>query len=193
MKKFLSAVLVLIAGCSTTFENPQLTLMDEDQTLETVEKYSASKKIYDGFQATMDFGATLHNTPVRAALVDKNARVYQWNPEQYAAEKNKSETEKLRQTEIFLSFFVPERKHDDMAKGSTKWKIFLDVDGRRYEGKAAKIKTILADVQSQYPYHTRWNTPYRLTFPISTAEIDGKSASLTLTGPVGSAKIEFQP
>lgn len=167
--------------------------MPEDQSQEVLEKYSRSKKMYDGFQATMDFGATLLNSPVRAAQTDKAARIYQWNPEQYAAEKNKSETEKQRQTEVFLSFFVPDRKQDDLAKTSTKWKIFLDVEGRRYEGKAAKIKTILADVQSQFPYHTRWNTPYKLTFPVATTDIDGKSVSLTLTGPVGSAKLEFEP
>lgn len=190
---FLPTLLLGGIGCSTTYENPQLTLMDESQVEDTIEKYSSSKKIYDGFQAIMDFGATLHNTPVRSALIDKSARIYQWNPEQYTSEKNKSEGEKTRQTEIFLSFFVPERKHDDMAKASTKWKIFLDVNGRRYEGKATKMKTILADVQAQYHYHTRWNTPYKLTFPVPTSEVDGNTASLTLTGPVGSAKVDFAP
>ena len=188
----LTAVTTVVASCSTTHENPQLTLMDKSQSEQVVEKFTSDKKVYDGFQAVMDVAATLHNSEVRSALIDKNARIYQWNTDQYTAEKSKSESEKVRQTEIFLSFFVPERKHDDLARASTKWKIFLDVNGRRYEGKVARIKTILADVQAQYPYHTRWNTPYRLTFPVPTTDVDGQQAALTLTGPVGSVKLEFE-
>lgn len=195
MKKFLFPSVLLIGlglfGCATTPENPELPLMTPTESNATIEKYSGSKKVYDGFQAVLEVGATLENSAVKSALLDKSARVYQWNTEQYAAEKNKLEAEKQRQSEVFVSFFVPDRKHDDLAKAGTKWKVFLDVNGRRLEGKVSKLKTILADVQMQFPYHTRWHTPYQIVFPLATTDLDGKPAVLMITGPVGSAKVEF--
>lgn len=183
--------LVFLTACSTTHENPVLPLKSEQDIRQSVDRFTETKRIYDGFQSVMEFSVTLHNSEVKDALLDHSARIYQWNADQYSGEKNKSEAEKTRFAEVFLSFFTPERKHDDLHRGETKWKIFLDVSGRRYEGKAKKMKTIMADVKSQYPRHTRWNTPYKIQFPLPTTDLDGREVRFTLTGPVGSSTVSF--
>lgn len=180
-------------GCASTFSNPQLKeLLPESEYQSLIQDNTQRKQVYDGFYATMDFSATLINSKVARGIVDQNARIYQWAPEQYLSEKTKVEADLVKRTEIFLSFFVPERKHDDLHKARTLWKIFLDVGGRRYEGKATKMKTILAEVQALFPHHNRFGTPYKISFPVAASVVDANSSKLTLTGPVGSASVEFE-
>lgn len=183
--------LYLTVACATTYHNPNLKLMDESDYHSTLESYTQTKQVYDGFYATMEFSAILMNTAGSRARVDQYARIYQWDDSKYADEKAKTENSLARQTEIFLSFYVPDRKNDDLAKTKTLWKIFLDANGRRYEGKVEKIKTALAEVTALYPAYNRWCTPYKVTFNIPTSQIESGPTKLTLTGPVGSANVEF--
>ncbi len=192
--RFPIACVLLLAfnfACETMHSNPNLQLMSRDQTEEAVDNFTVNKKIYDGFMNRLDVSATLQNSKVTSALIDESARVYQWSEEQYAKEKARKFEENGKATEMFLSFFVPERKEDDLNKGTTKWKLFLDVNGKRYEGKAAKIKTQFSELMVLYPHHTRWGTPYKLTFDVPVAEVENHASKLTITGPPGSTALEF--
>ncbi len=184
---------LLLTGCVTPYQNPNLpSLIPEKEYFSLVENFSGNKKVYDGFMQTLDMSATLLNTRLSRAQLDHKARIFQWNENQYISNKAEVESSLSRETKIFLSFFVPERKHDDLNKPKTLWKIFLDAGGRRYEGKVEKMKTILADVQSVYPHHTRFATPYIVTFPVPISQVENTESKLTVTGPVGSANIQFK-
>ena len=190
-KLLLAFVSFLQISCQTTHQNPFLTLLPREQTTAVVDKYSANQKIYDGFMARMDISATLHNSKVTHALLDEKARIYQWNEESYQKEKQKKSEELGKQTDVFVSVFVPERKQDDLHKASTKWKLFLDVNGKRYEGKATKDKSMPAELQILYPQHSRWGTPYKITFNVPIQEVESQKAKFTMTGPPGSSTVEF--
>lgn len=181
----------VLASCASQPTNPQLTLMSESEFETAVESQTHNQKIYDGFVNTMDVTATLHTDNVVRALLDQGARIYQWDSTQYAKEKALVDSAHNTQTEFFLSFFVPERKWDDLHKTTTKWKIFLDVNGKRFEGKATRWKANLAEVQSFYPHHTRWGTPYKILFPVPTRDIQDAASRLTITGPVGVIQLDF--
>lgn len=182
-----------ISACVSAYHNPNLpNLTPESDYLKSLEDYTVKKQIYDGLYQTMEFTATMLNTKVTRLQVDQSARIYQWTESEYQNKKSAAETSLSKQTEIFMGFFVPERKHDDLHKSTTLWKIFLDVNGKRYEGKATKIKTILADITSLYPHHTRFNTPYKITFAVPASMVENAVSKLTLTGPVGSTFVEFQ-
>lgn len=192
MKKLLFfAALIFGMGCETTHYNPNLNLMSRSDTEAAVDSYTMNKKIYDGFMNRLDVSGTLHNSKVVAALVDERARIYQWTPEMYSAEKAKAEEGLAQKIEIFLSFFVPEPKEDDLHKATTKWKIFLDVNGKRYEGKSTRLKTLLSELVVLYPHHTRFGTPYIVEFPVSAREVEAFPSKLVLTGPPGSTTLEF--
>ena len=186
-------IFLFLASCATTGENPELKLISRGQYENTVESSTKNAKIYDGFMNLMDVSGTLLNSRVTNAQLDQNARIYQWSTEQYQLEKSKIEADLQKQSDVFLSFFVPEKKHDDLNKTTTRWKIFLDAGGRRYEGKATRVKTILAELQFLYPHHTRWSTPYKITFPVPMVLIEKQNLKLILTGPVGSASLDFSP
>lgn len=193
-KIIISIGAILLTACASSYENPNLpTLMSESDFRSTMEKYSDKQSIYDGFYQKLGIAATLMNTKTTYAQLDHKARIYQWDSTQYDAEKAKAETSLSQETAVFVSFFVPERKHDDLHKPKTVWKIFLDAGGKRYEGKATKVKSVYAEVQSMYPSHNRFGTPYVVTFKTPVSTIENTDAKLTVTGPITNTSLKFAP
>ncbi|NUN05483.1 MAG: hypothetical protein HUU57_06960 [Bdellovibrio sp.] len=184
MKYFLSLFL-LLSGCASSQIAAQMDYAS------VVEKNSDSIRRYSGFYNTLDMEATILNSEVAAAQLSNGIATYQWDDKKQGEEKTSLENRLSKEAEFFLSFFTPERKNDDLSRPATMWKIFLDVDGKRFEGKAKKIKLQLAEIQALYPYHNRFYTPYTVTFPVSMRAIEGKPMKLTLTGPVGSGSLNF--
>lgn len=166
--------------------------MTEDEYEAIVESNSDHKSSYDGLYNTLQMGATLINPTVARAQLDQNARLFLWDREKFDAEAKKTEDELTKETKVFVSLYTPERKHDDLNKSKTLWKFFLDVNGRRYEGKATKIKLLVTEIQGLYPYHTRFATPYYLSFPVSAKFIEKDSTRLVMSGPVGSVSADFK-
>lgn len=184
---------LFLSACITPYKNPYMADLIPESEFETrSEKYSENRKIYDGLIQTMEISTTLLNSEVSQAQLDQKARIYQWNLEQYQTEKNKMSESLNKESKVFLGFFIPDRKSDDLHKQKTLWKMFLDIQGKRYEGKAEKIKTIMADVKSLYPQHNRFYTPYVVTFPVSMKTIESSTIRFTITGPVGSTSVDYK-
>ncbi len=196
---FAATLIQVLSACGSmgtgsndrTSVNNNAALMPESEYYAQIEKNSQNKIVYDGLVNVLNASATLMSTETIMAQVDHNARIFQYSPSQYNTERGTAQSNLAKQTEIFLSLFIPERKFDDLAKRTTRWKIFLDVNGQRYEPKVVKVKSIYAEVQSLYPNHTRWSTPYKLIFPVPTSLSETSKAKLTLTGPLASTVIEF--
>ena len=180
-----------VACASQQYAHPTLTLIPESEYYARIEKATKKQEHYDGLMNLLSYSATMLTSEVAQAQVDHQARLYQYNDSNYQNEKSKTQTELAKQTDIFLSFYVPEKKYDDLAKRNTKWKIFLDVAGQRYEAKVTRMKGQLAELVQYYPNHTRWSTAYKLTFPINTSITENGQAKLTITGPVTSSSVQF--
>ena len=158
-----------------------------------VERFSEGEVEYAGLYNNFEYKATLLNSDIRDALIWKQGHYYEWNEAQIAQAREKSNQEMSSQTKIFMAFFTPNPKNDNLADSKTIWRIYLDCGGRRYEGKASRIRLLLAEMQALYPYMTRWATPYELTFEVPTAAIEKQPASLTITGPLGARVVNFKP
>lgn len=184
--------ILLFCSCAMTPKTDRMKLMSDDEIHEAIEKGSAESQVYSGLYNVMNLSGTLINSKVREGLLHQQARSYQWDESQMNAEKLKVDEKNKTQTELFLSFYTPERKQDDLNKGQTSWKLFLDVDGKRYEGKATKMKLQTTEIQSLYYHHNRFATPYMISFPVSVASIESKPAVFTITGPSGSTQLKFQ-
>ncbi|UXR64498.1 hypothetical protein EZJ49_15625 [Bdellovibrio bacteriovorus] len=196
MRQLFSLILItLLSACASTYEvTPSgRTLRTSDQYMEVLEQHSDKIRSYSGFYNVLDVEGVALNSKVAAAQLDQNMRLYQWTEERYQEEKVKFEQRLSKQAEFFVSFFTPERKNDDLFKDTTMWRIFLDVDGRRFEGKATRVKLPLAEIQGIYPFHNRFATPYIFTFPVPMLSVEGKEMKLTMTGPVGSGTLTIQP
>ncbi len=182
---------LLVVSCASQPPKLQVELMSESEYLDLVETNTKRSQVYEGFYNTLELNATLLNSKVTQGQVDQSARLYQWEQSTYDTEKAKMLDQLKKNTRIFLSFFTPERKHDDLAKSKSLWKIFLDVQGHRYEAKVTKEKKLVAELKSYYPFHTRWNSAYLLEFAVPQEQIESTPIKLTLTGPVGSTSVEF--
>ena len=193
MKKIL-ALLLLLSSCASRETTPGgVQIATQGEAEKVIDRYSDRIESYNGLYNTLQASATLHNSVVSIAVLDQKARLFQWDQGKYDTQKLEINEKLGKETEIFLSFFTPDKKHDDLNKAQSLWKIFLDVNGRRYEGKAVKIKLQTVEVQSLYSYHNRFSTPYQLIFPISVRLIENYPSKITLTGPVGSATLSFTP
>lgn len=196
MKILLYAVIIsslLINACQTSEKTEHLLkLISESDYHTIIEENSYHKQLYSGFYNDMDLTGAILNSKVSNAQVDQLARLYQWDEAKYTQEKIKSDDKLKKETEFFVSFFTPEKKHDDLHKNKTLWKIFLDVDGKRFEGKVTKIKLVTEEIQGLYPFHNRFSTPYSIIFPISMKSIEtSDKIRLTITGPVASVSLDY--
>jgi hypothetical protein len=156
-----------------------------------IEKNSAGEAEYTGFYNAFEYKATALNASVRKALLDRESEYYQWDEAKISLERNKAEQEMANETSVFISFYTPDRRNDNLSDGKSIWRVLLDVGGKRYVGKIKRLRTLLAELQALYPYHTRWNTPYMVSFPVPTLSIDRQPLTLTITGPVGARTVNF--
>lgn len=188
--KYLILLLSLLAtGCATRHLTPTgLDVMSDSAYQTVINEYSDATERYSGLYNTITMRSTILNSKVLHAQMDQNARLYLWDKTKYDEETALVDKKMQTETNIFVSFYTPERKHDNLDRSKTLWKVFLDVNGRRYEGKAARIKKLeVTELQGIYAYHNSFSTPYFVTFPLSTLEVEKGQAKLTVTGPVGSA------
>ncbi len=167
---------------------PEVSISDYDHIIE-----SKTKKIevYDGLYNILTVQGTWLDSQVTEASLSHSGRIFQWNEQIYKEERAKKINRNAESTEFFISIYTPERKHADLSKAKNLWKIYLEVNGQRYEGKATKVKLMLSEIQALYRYHNRWSTPYVISFPVATALVENKPATLTFTGAVGAAQLSF--
>lgn len=215
MKKFRTwksfiALSLALAGCASTESNPNdprridstnpllsegpYNLKVPHNHAEVIQNNSAGDAQFTGLYNSFELKATVLNSAVRESLIRRQSEYYMWDSAQLSTEREKALQELNSQTEVFLSFATPDRKNDNLADTKKAiWRIFLDVGGRRYVGQVKKDRRLIAELSAQFPYHTRWNTAYTLTFPVSTTSIETQNIKLTLTGPLGTRALEFRP
>ncbi|MNS84398.1 hypothetical protein D3C72_1182220 [compost metagenome] len=194
MKYFLAVCFLVLSACTTYEVLPSgRALKTNDEYVEIIEANSAKARQYSGFYNLLDIEGTLITSAVADGQLDVNTRQFQWDDSKYDSERAKFQERLNRETEIFLAFFTPEKKNDDLTKATTTWKIFLDAGGRRYEGKVTKIKMLPSDIIAIYPFYTRFQTPYSVIFPVPMKSIEGGPIKFTITGPVASVSLNYGP
>lgn len=192
LSTILSAFLILTSGCATRLPMPQG--VPEVTPVQFESLFAAKTKkseIYEGLMNKLTVSATWLDSELSDATLSHSARIAQWQESKYKEERFKVVNRHTDKTEFFVSFFTPEKKSADLANSKNLWKIYLDVNGQRYEGKATKVKQMLTEVQAVYPSHNRWSYPFIVTFPVATALVENKPAVVTFTGAVGSAQVTF--
>ena len=174
---------IILTGCANRQPTPNYVKL--------LESHTNTQKIYDGLVELLEYNSTFLSRDLALAQVTENSQIYQYSESQFNNETATVQANLAKQTEFFLSLFVTETKYDDLAKKSTKWKVFLDVAGKRYEPKITRIKSQLLDIQTLYPFQNRFTTAYKLIFPVPTGTVESNTAKLTLTGPMTSVAINY--
>ncbi len=186
-------LIVFQVGCATPLPMPagveELSPTDYEKL---AERKTKKVEIYQGLQNTLTVAATWLDSEMSSGTLSHSARLAQWQEPKYKEERYRVVARHTDRTEFFVSFYTPERKLSDLANKKNLWKIYLDVNGQRFEGTATKVKQLLTEIQAIYPQHNRWSYPFIVSFPVSTALTENKTAVLTLTGSAGSAQLKFE-
>jgi hypothetical protein len=152
----------------------------------SVDKYSG---LYQTFQASV----TLLTTDVLTEQLQVRGEFLSWDATQTQKERDRAFQDAAAATRAFLRFYSPETDYNDLNKGTSIWKIYLEQGGKRYEGQVRKSPEKLVELQMLYPHLDRFSTPYEVTFKVPTSAIDGAPVKVVLTGSLGTGEFEFGP
>lgn len=164
---------------------------DSDKYADIVKKWTVKNVYYSGFYNAYEFHATLLNTEMSEAKVRFQALYSQWSSEKLNSELEKATQGLNYDTYVFLSFFTPSSKDNNLSKKGSIWTVFLEAGGRRYEGVVLKNTDHPTELMRLYPYHNRWSTPYLIKFRVPVSVIQSSPSKITLSGPLGTAEMAF--
>jgi len=146
---------------------------------------------YSGFYQTFQADMTILTTAVQTAELKQKAHFLLWDIKAYRTEREKMLQEASAYSKFFMRFYSPEDDYDDFSKGQSIWNIYLELDGRRIEGKVKKLKSKYVELQTLYPHFDRFSTPYEITFNVPMTTLETRACKVILTSSLGSAEFQF--
>lgn len=180
----------LLSSCAST--SGAKNMQASKAYLSLADQLSVEDELYSGFSNVFHYSATLLSEELSQSQLAELKRVRLWSDAELNKERRKVIESIANETKIFMSFYTPEIRYNDLNESSSVWRVFLDVEGRRYTAKISKSSTNYADTRSLYPKHTPWGKPYILKFPIPFSKLqEAGKARLVITGSLGVSKKEF--
>ena len=131
----LIAALLGLAGCATTQSSNSNVIqgISEYDYTSMIKKHTTRTNQYSGFYQTFQADMTILTTEVQSAALKQRGQFLQWDQRQYQSERDKMVQEAAAYSKFFLRFFSPEHDYDDLNKGKTIWKVYLEYNGSRFE------------------------------------------------------------
>lgn len=196
MKVIISVLLCgLLLGCGGpkkkgSFDTPSISNNQYDSL---INKYTKSVEEYNGFQNLYNIKATILNTKVYSAMIDRQRHNKQLSTADTQRLREKAFRQMSTETHFFVSYFSPERSLRHLDRGDALWKVYLERDGRRFEANISKYPGIKYDIQSLFGYHSRWSRGYLLKFKIPTSTAESSEVKLIFSSSAGKAEFVFPP
>jgi len=187
---FLTMLAIGCAGSPTKSTNG-IEAMGSTAYAGLVKKHTAKTDQYSGFYQTFQADMTILTSELQTETLKQRAQFMQWDQKTYQGERDKMLQEAAAYSKFFLRFFSPDHEYDDLHKGKTIWKVYLDYGGSRFEGKVRKMSDKYVELQNVFPHLDRFSTPYEITFNVPMTTIENGASKVTLTSSLGSAEFKF--
>jgi hypothetical protein len=158
-----------------------------------IHKYTDHIKDYKGFHNTFQVYATLVNSEIQSALIQRESDALQWDQDKATNEREKAFQEMSNETKVIVSLYTPTSKYNDLHKGISIWKLYLEANGKRYEGSAMKKDLRLIQLKKLYPYHNRWSQAYEVSFNVPTSVAESSDTKFIMASSLGKAELKFSP
>ena len=187
--------MALLSACSSkptknTSDIKRPSLSDSGYAQLITEKTHNDKK-YNGFHNLYEVTATLLTTDIQMAQLDR-IRFYQsWDQRTYQEQRERKQQNMSQDLQVFLSYYSPKKELKKLHSGETPWKVYLESNGKRYEGKIKKFINNKAQVNTLYPYHSRWSKGYVAVFKLPTSVSDSGKVKFIFTSSAGKSIFEF--
>ncbi len=155
-------------------------------------QFTDSRSQYNGFQNTFQVSATILNSQVTEAHLDKMGAYMQWDEKKQREEQEKKWQEMSAKANFMIFLYTPVKEHNNMYKENKSiWKVYLHQDGFRYTGQVKKVSRSFVELKSLFPYLTRFHKPYQVTFDVSMLDIESRPNQLTMTSSLGVAHLKY--
>ena len=189
MRKILSSIFL---GSLYLFSLTSCTSMSESLDNEyIVKQYTDRAEFYKGFMNVFQMQGTVLNQKVLNSQVEIKSQSFSWTESQRIDEQSKVDSSLRSETKVFLSFFSPENKVNNLDSPSTIWRVFLDVNNKRYVGTVSTYVGFANEAALFYPYHSGFSKAYLVKFPVPMINIQDYPMKLTVTGTIGSDTLDF--
>lgn len=175
-------------GCASMDRS---TSVDRDY-YSLVKQYTDRTEYYSGLMNVFQMQGTVLNSKILNGQVEKKAQSFNWTDDQKVQEQAKTDSSLRTETVVFLSFFSPENKVNNLDSPSSIWRVFLDVNNKRYVGSVSTYVGFANEAQLFYPYHSIFSKGYLVKFPVPMAHIQDYPMTLTVTGTIGSDALKFK-
>ena len=185
-----------IISCSTSNKNkyqgdaPDLSEREYNKLLD---QFSRSEEKYDGFDNLYNLTATMLNTKVYSALIDRQRYNKQLSTQDSQQLRERAFRQMATETHFFISYFSPQKSLRHLDRGDALWKIYLERDGRRFEASVVKYPGVKYDTQSLFPFHTRWSRGYLVKFKVPTSAVENSTSKLIMSSSAGKVALDFPP
>lgn len=187
MKKYFFLIpLAILSACVTLSPNPAT-----DEYVSAVEEFTAGDQVHEGAYNNFNYRATVMTPDMQRLYINKKAEVYLWSDEKRSAELTKLSENNDKSTQIFLSFFTPNRWDDNLSTSKSIWSVYLQNGANRYEGKVTKNRESRTELNVMFPYHGRFATAYMVQFFVPVSELIMSDLKVTIAGPLGAKTVQF--
>jgi hypothetical protein len=168
-----------------------VTPLERNEYNEIIRKATVKTTHYAGLYQTFQADMTILSSEVQTAILRQRAYFLQWDQKQFQSEREKMLQENSAYSKFFLRFFSPEHEYDDLHKGKTIWRVYLEMNNQRFEGKVKKMTEKFVELQTIFPHMDRFSTPYEITFNVPMATVERNDCKVILTSSLGNAQYAF--
>lgn len=196
MRRILIVLSFLLVRCAHTAVDSAplangITPLPEQEYAEVIQKNTVKTNQYAGLYQTFQADMTIENSEVQTAALRQRGYFLQWDQKQFQTEREKGMQENSAYAKFFLRFYSPVHDYDDLHKGKTIWRVFLEINGQRLEGKVKKLSEKFVELQTTYPHLDHFSTPYEVTFSVPMTTVETTPCKVTLTSSLGTAGFAF--
>ena len=191
---FITLSIVLLSACSTTPRPTGAEIgprVSYGEYIKRMNKKTKTDKRYSGFHQLYEAHVTFIDSDVQSLVLQRKSDVFQWNEDKAQKEREKMFQENSSASKFFVVLFTPNHKLTDLHKGNSIWKLYLDVDGDRYDAKVRRVQGPLANTKAIYPSTNRFSQPYEVTFNVPTTTIEDSNAKFIITSALGTTELNF--
>lgn len=191
---FFAALLVFSLGCASKRALVRANYND------SLNRWTASKKVYEGLEARIFLGATYETLPFRKAYVERYAVDYEvedsYKNELFSREKEQEE----KYNEFLVAAYTPVEGWNDLDKRDSVWRLYLE-DGtgsRVVPVSVTRLDSSDPRVREFFPYLDLWSVGYDVKFPkysetgAQMPSKDAKYLKIIVTGVLGTGELEWR-
>lgn len=188
-------ILFTLSSCNHAPINTKLTNewtpLSSAKQKRIVRKHTKRQQEYDGLHLAFNAELTFLNSDIQKNNLRIQSQFKNWTAEQAIEQNNKQNEHLLSNTEFFLTFYSPQTKRNKLNQTASDWKAVLKINNTEYEGEIKLRKNLTHHNKVYYPELDPWSTPYLVTFPIATNNLNSTKFEVLILGPEGMASFKY--